>query len=270
MSAPLSVCVLACDEADELERCLSSVTWADEIVVVVDAKSRDASAEVARRMASHVEVRPYAGDVAQKRHCVGLAKHDWVLVLDPDEVVTAPLAASIQATLSRMEAVAAGGESEGEAAPDGFLVSRRTWHLGRWIGHGDFYPDRKLRLFRRSRARWLGRDPHGRVEVEGAPGLLAGELEHYSYRDLSDQIDRIQHFSDQAARALAEDGVPFRLRDLLLRPPARFLRAYLLHQGFRDGMAGFVIAVASAFYVFLKYAKHWERTVRRPARPGSG
>lgn len=251
---PLSVCVLACNEAEQLERCLDSVAWADEIVVVVDEKSRDESEAIARRLAAHVERRPYAGDVDQKRYCTSLAKYDWVFVLDPDEVVSPRLADSIRA---RLRAEARG--PEGGAAPVGYRVNRATHHLGRWIRHGDFYPDWKLRLYRRSRATWVGRDPHGRVEVEGPLGSLEGELLHYSYRDLADQIERIQLFSSQAADALWRDGVPFRLRDLVWRPPARFLRSYALRGGFRDGVPGFVIAVASAFYVFLKYAKRWER-----------
>jgi hypothetical protein len=221
----------------------------DEIVVVVDAKSSDASEAVARRMAHRVEVRPYAGDIDQKRYCIGLAKNDWVLILDPDEVVTRELSRAIDRALDQPEADVAG-----------YRLNRVTYHLGRWIRHGDFYPDWKLRLFRRSRARWVGRDPHGRIEVEGLVEDLDGELEHYSYRDLSDQITRIQFFSDQAAAALAADGVPFRVSRLVLRPPARFLKTYLLRQGFRDGLPGFVISVASAFYVFLKYAKLWEKS----------
>lgn len=266
-SVPLSVCVLACDEADQVERCLGSVGWADEIVVVVDDKSRDATEAIARRMATRVERMSYAGDVEQKRRCTGLAKHDWVFVLDPDEVVSPRLAASIRAALSREVDAAPGGRPAAPDAPVGYRVDRVTHHLGRWIRHGDFYPDWKLRLYRRSRAAWVGRDPHGRVEVDGPVAALDGELLHYSYRDLADQIARIQFFSDQAAEAMVRDGVPSRVRDLVLRPPARFLRSYLLRGGFRDGVPGFVIAVASAFYVFLKYAKRWERerTASAPA-----
>jgi glycosyltransferase involved in cell wall biosynthesis len=254
MNAPLSVCVLACDEAADLERCLASVDWADEIVVVVDDKSRDETESVARRLASRVERFVYAGDVEQKRTCTGLAKHDWVLVVDPDEVVTEALAASIRNRL------ASHGSDSADPEIVAYRINRSTYHLGRWIRHGDFYPDWKLRLYRRSRASWVGRDPHGRVEVEGRVADLDGELLHYSYRDLADQIGRIQFFSDQAAAALVRDGIPFRLGHLVLRPPARFLRIYLLRQGFRDGLPGFIIACASAFYVFLKYAKHWERS----------
>ncbi|MHA7837015.1 MAG: glycosyltransferase family 2 protein [bacterium] len=265
MSAPLSVCVLACDEADALEACLSGVDWADEIVVLVDARSTDGSEEVARRLASRVEIRPYAGDVAQKSACMALAKHDWILVLDPDERVTPALAGSIRTVLEDA-ARSTDPDRPRPERPGGYRVDRMTFHLGRWIRHGDFYPDRKLRLFRRSRARWVGRDPHGRVEVDGEVGDLAGVLEHYSYADLADQIGRIQFFSDQAADSLVAEGIPFRLRRLVLHPPGRFLRTYLLRRGFLDGIPGLVIAVASAFYVFLKYAKHWERARARGDR----
>jgi len=250
---PVSVCVLVCDEAEQLARCLESVSsWAEEIIVVVDAKSSDASEAIARRMAHRVEVRAYTGDGDQKRFCVGLAKNDWVFVLDPDEVLTPELSRSIERSVADVD-----------DSISGFSLNRSTYHLGRWIRHGDFYPNWKLRLFRRSRARWVGRDPHARVEVEGSVVKLTGDLEHYSYRDLADQVDRIQFFSDQAANALVAEGVPFRLRTLLFHPPARFVRCYVLRRGFRDAMPGFIISVASAFYVFLKYAKHWEKTRNR-------
>jgi len=257
MREPLSVCVIARDEEDQLARCLDSVAFADEMVVVVDDRSRDGTEKLARERAGVVEVRPYEGDVAQKRHCIGLASHDWVLVIDPDEVLTREAAEAIRARLS--------------APPDdlsGLELDRVTWHLGRWIRHGDFHPDWKLRVFRRSRARWVGIDPHGRVEVEGRIERLSGEIEHYSYRDLADQIERIQFFSEQSARAMERQGRRVRLSDLVLRPPARFLRAYFLKRGFLDGMPGFVIAVATAFHVFLKYAKLWERQRLGSGPPG--
>jgi glycosyltransferase involved in cell wall biosynthesis len=260
MSAPLSVCVLACNEEAELERCLLSVAWADEIVVLVDDESRDGTENVARRLASRVERRAYAGDVEQKRSCAALAKHDWILIVDSDEVVSARLAESIRASLQ------SDSESAASSGHVGFRLNRSTFHLGRWIRHGDFYPDWKLRLYRRSRAHWTGRDPHGRIEVDGPVASLEGELLHYSYRDLADQIQRIQFFSDQAADALVRDGAVFSLRKLVLHPPVRFVRGYFLRSGFRDGMPGFIISVASAFYVFLKYAKHWERS----RAPGDG
>jgi glycosyltransferase involved in cell wall biosynthesis len=255
MSVPISVCIIACDEESLLPACLDSVSWAEEVVVVVDAKSRDGTEKIARERAHRVELRPYPGDIEQKSHCLGLASHDWAMVIDPDEVLPADTAAELRAQLS-----AVGSET------DGFEINRITRHLGRWIRHGDYYPDWKLRVFRRARARWVGRNPHGRVEVEGGVRRLRGSLEHHSYRDLADQIDRIQFFSAQSAQALHASGRRARLRDLCLRPPARFLRAYLLRAGFLDGVPGFAIAAATAFHVFLKYAKLWELQRTAPDR----
>lgn len=246
---PLSVCILACNEEDVLERCLASVAWAEDIVVVVDAKSRDGSEKIAREHASRVELRPYAGDIDQKSHCASLARFDWVFILDPDEVVRPALGDEIRRLFS--------GDGP-DPQCDGFEINRLTYHLGRWLQYGDFYPDWKLRIYRRSRSRWCGRNPHGRVEVEGSVTRLVGELEHYSYRDLADQVERIQFFSAESAAALYDQGERARIADLVLRPPARFARAYLLKRGFLDGMPGFIVAVATAFHVFLKYAKLWE------------
>jgi len=254
---PLSVCVIACNEQEELPRCLASVDFADEIVVVVDAKSCDQTLEIAQKSAHHVEVRSYEGDIEQKRYCASLASHDWVLIVDPDEVVSPALRASL-------------GRVLGAPAAAGYELDRVTFHLGRWIRHGDFYPDWKLRLYRRSRARWVGRNPHGRVEVDGRVERVEGVLEHYSFRDFSDQLARIGFHTDQAARALFEEGRRARWHHLLLRPPARFLRGYLLKQGFRDGVPGLLIAVAVAFSVFAKYAKLWELRQRSDEEKKSG
>jgi glycosyltransferase involved in cell wall biosynthesis len=248
-AAGLSVCILACNEEDVLGRCLESVAWADEIVVVVDAKSRDGSEKIAREMASRVEVRPYAGDIAQKSFAASLGSHDWILIVDPDEVVPPALGREIRTFLA---------SSAQRPEIGGCELDRITFHLGRWLRHGDFHPDWKLRLYRAARGRWEGRDPHGRVAVDGEVPRLDTALEHYSYRDLADQVDRIQFFSAQAAASMHAEGCRFRLVDLVLRPPARFLRAYVLKRGFLDGIPGFVVAAATAFHVFLKYAKLWE------------
>lgn len=256
MRPPLSVCVTACNEEAQLARCLDSLAFAEEQIVVVDARSGDGTEKVARERASRVEVRPYAGDIEQKSHCAGLASNDWVAIVDPDEVVSSALARELQEALEQPAAELAGLE-----------INRATWHLGRWIRHGDFYPDWKLRIYRRSRARWVGANPHGRVVVEGEVVRLREELAHYSYRDLADQVERIQLFSDQAAAALHGQGRRARVVDLVLRPPARFVRAYLLKRGFLDGVPGLIIAAATAFHVFLKYAKLWElERVRPPER----
>jgi glycosyltransferase involved in cell wall biosynthesis len=249
--------VIACNEQDVLPRCLDAIRWVDELVIVVDAKSHDRTEEIARAHADRVEVRPYQGDIEQKSYCAGLASSDWALIVDPDEVVTPGLGAEIQRAL-----VAA------SAGTAGFEMNRVTHHLDHWVRHGDFFPDWKLRLFRPSKSRWAGTNPHGRVVVDGAVERLTGEIEHYSYVDLADHVDRIQNFSSVAARDLFERGRRARGIDLVLRGPARFARAYLLKSGYRDGWPGFVIAAATAFYVFLKYAKLWELARRAEGRSG--
>ncbi len=248
----LSVCVIACNEESELPRCLDSVAFADELVIVIDAKSTDRSEAIARERATRVEVRPYEGDIEQKGYATSLATRDWILVIDPDEVARPQLAEAI-------ERVVRSHDGPGlPAAPAGYQLDRLTWYLGRWIAHGDFYPDWTLRLFRRESFDWAGANPHGRIEVPGGVGRLAGVLEHYSYRDLADHLDRVQRWSSQAARALHARGRRAHWWDLVLRPLWRALRGYVLRRGFLDGVPGLVIAFANGAYVFLKYAKLWE------------
>jgi glycosyltransferase involved in cell wall biosynthesis len=243
----LSCCVIACNEERGIRRCLESVSFADECVVVIDSRSSDATEAIARELGVRVIEHPYQGNIEQKNFALTQVKGEWILSLDADEAITEPLASEIRSLL---------------AAPppdlNGCEINRVTYHLGRWIRHGDFYPDWQLRLFRRGAGEWAGVNPHGRIQLRGEVRRLGGECEHRSYRDLADQVDRIQDFSRIQARAQHAEGRPVRIRDMILRPPARFLRAYLLKQGFRDGVPGLVIATATAFHVFLKYAKQWE------------
>lgn len=243
----LSCCIIACNEERRIRRCLESVSLADECVVVIDTRSSDATDEIARELGARVIEHPYQGNIEQKNFALGQTKGEWILSLDADEAITEPLAREIRSLLDAPP-----------AEVDGYEINRITYHLGRWIRHGDFYPDWQLRLFRRGAGEWSGVNPHGRIQLRGKVGRLRGECEHHSYRDLADQVDRIQDFSRIQARASRAEGSPVRIRDMVLRPPARFLRAYLLKQGFRDGVPGLVIAAATAFHVFLKYAKQWE------------
>jgi glycosyltransferase involved in cell wall biosynthesis len=257
--ARLSVCVIARDAEETLGHCLRSVEFADERVVVVDDRSRDATEQIARELGARVLLHPYEGNVEQKNLALEQARGDWILALDADEAVTASLQQEIEGFLRR--------PPEGV---DGAELNRVTFHLGRWIRHGDFFPDWQLRLFRRGAGAFGGVNPHGRVRVSGRVMRLRGELEHRSYRDLADQVGRIQDFSTIQARANLRDGRRGSVRDMVLRPPARFLRAYVLKQGFRDGVPGFVIAAATAFHVFLKYAKQWElERVKPGGEPGA-
>jgi glycosyltransferase involved in cell wall biosynthesis len=243
----VSGCVIARDDASRIEACLASLAWTDETVVVIDERSCDATEPLARRAGARVLRHAYEGNLEQKNFALDQLKTDWVVALDADEALSPELSVRLRERLA--------------SDPDGLHgieLNRVTRHLGRWIRHGDFHPDWQLRVFRRSRGRWAGSNPHGRVRVAGRVERLAGDLEHASYQDLSDQLARVQEYSRVEAEQLHRRGRRARISDLCLRPPARFLRAYLLKAGFLDGVPGFVIAAVTAFHVFLKYAKLWE------------
>ena len=245
MRPPVSVSIVAMNEADRIGDCLKSADFAAEWIVV-DSHSTDATRELAAAAGARVIERDWPGHVAQKNFAIDQAANDWVLCLDADERVSPELRASLVAAM------------DGASLPDGFEMARRTWYLGRWIRRGGWYPDRKVRLFRRSRGRWGGVDPHDHVHVEGRVVRLEGDLLHYSYRSISDHLRTIDSFTSIAAREKYAAGRRAGLLDLTLRPFGKFLRMYALKLGFLDGRAGFVVAVTGAFYVFLKYAKLWD------------
>ena len=249
---PLSLCVITRDEERNLPRCLASARFADD-VVVLDSGSTDRTVELAKAAGARVFVEPFRGHVAQKARAIELAQHGWVLCLDADEEVSPELAESIGRALER--------------SPDGlagFEIARQSSYAGRFIEHSGWWPEWRVRLFDRARGRWAGEDPHDHVEVEGAVERLQGALFHYAYRDLEHHLSKVNAYTTTMARGLFERGVHFSWLDLVVRPPARFLRMYVLRRGFLDGGRGFVLATIGAFYVFLKYAKLWELSRRKP------
>jgi len=243
----LSVAVITRDEEQHIEGALESVAWADEIVVV-DSESTDGTVRIARGFTDRVSVHPWEGYIAQKNYAASLAAHDWVLSLDADERVTPALAADIRSTLA------------GEPACAAYRMPRVTWHLGRWIRTTDWYPDHQVRLYDRRRARWTGRYVHEHMTVDGAVGSLAGELQHFAYRDIADHLETIDRYTTYAARQMHESGRRAGWPQLGLHPPLAFLRNYVARGGFRDGTAGLIVSAMNAYYVFLKFAKLWELT----------
>ncbi len=246
---PVSVCVVCCDEAENIRPCLASVAWADEIVVV-DSGSKDGTPAIAREFTSRVMHQEWLGYVEQKNFALDQASHEWVLCLDADERLSLELAQEIRAKLAR---IGAGGS---DAA--GYTMPRRTFYLGRWINHSGWYPNRQLRLFRRSAGRWGGVNPHDHVEVRGRIAHLEGDLLHHAYRDIADHVVTINRFTTIAARERLGARKNRALVHMLLNPVVRFLRMYLLQRGFLDGVPGLMVAVMGSYYVFLKYAKLWE------------
>lgn len=241
----VSVTIITLNEAEHIGAAIESASWADEIIVV-DAGSTDGTAEIARAKGVKISCRAWTGYVDQKNHAASLASHDWIFSLDADERVTPALASEIR-TLLRTE-----------PPKRGYRMPRVTFHLGRWIRTTDFYPDYQTRLYDRRAARWDGHHVHESVRVDGGPGQLRSEIEHYSFRDLADQVARLNHYSTLAARQMHEAGRRATLFDLLVHPPAAFLRNYLLRRGIADGSVGFIISAVNAYGVFLKFAKLWE------------
>jgi glycosyltransferase involved in cell wall biosynthesis len=246
----LTVTVITRNEAANIEAALGSVAWADE-VVVVDAESVDDTAAIARRHGARVDVRPWPGYSAQKNHAASLASHDWILSLDADERVTPALAEEIRSLLS------------GEPAHRGYRVPRISYYLGRWIRGTDWYPDYQLRLYDRRAGEWNGRAVHESVTLKGEPGVLANDLQHYPYRDISDHLATIDRYTTLAAEQMRADGRTPSIVGILVHPQFAFLRNYVLRGGFRNGSAGLVVSILNSYYVFLKLAKAWERKTTR-------
>jgi glycosyltransferase involved in cell wall biosynthesis len=241
---PVTVTIITKNEADHVEAAIDSVGWADEIVVV-DCGSTDATVSLARAKGVRVAHRDWTGWIDQKNFAASLAAHDWIFSLDADERATPVLAAEIRRAIDSPTPSAA------------YRVPRVTFHLGRWVRTTDFFPDFQTRLYDRRRARWTGKYVHESVTADGPVGQLREELQHYSYRDLADHMDRINHYTTLAARQMHERGRRASAVDLVVQGPAAFLRNYVLRRGFLDGTVGFTLSVVNGYAVFLKFAKLW-------------
>ena len=248
----MSITLITLNEAEHIGAAIDSVAWADEILVV-DSGSTDGTADIARARGATVLTREWSGYVDQKNFAAARASHDWIFSLDADERVTPALAAEVRAILAADPPVRA------------YRIPRVTFHLGQWVRTTDFYPDSQTRLYDRRAARWRGKHVHESVTADGPVGRLREEIEHYSYRDLRDQVDRINLYTTLAARQMHEAGRRAGPLDVLVHPPAAFLRNYILRRGILDGMVGLTISLTGAFSVFLKFAKLWE--LQRGAEP---
>jgi glycosyltransferase involved in cell wall biosynthesis len=242
----LTVTVITKNEAANIASALESVSWADELLVV-DSHSTDETVAIARAHGARVEVRDWPGYAAQKNFASSLASNDWILSLDADERITPELAAEIKALM------------QAEPAARGYRIPRVTWYLGRWIRTTDWYPDRQLRLFDRRAGRWGERRVHESFELDGASGELRAEIQHYAYRDMSHHLATIDRYTTLAAEQWREEGRTATPLDIAANPVFAFLRNYLLRGGFRDGTAGLIVSILNSYYVFLKFAKLWER-----------
>lgn len=248
--APVSAVLITRDAAAHVDACLESLAFADEIVVV-DSGSTDATREIAARRGARVIRREWNGYGRQKQFAVEQARHDWVLCVDADERVTPALAATIERALAA------------PAAPV-YLMARRNRFLGRWLAHGEGYPDWSARLFDRRRARWSEDPVHEKVLYAATPGRLAGDLLHDSGEDLAAYLERQNRYTTLAARQLHENGQGAGPWRLIASPLVRFLKFYVLRLGFLDGVPGLVHISIGCMNSYLKYAKLLE--LRRAAQ----
>ena len=244
MKIPISLVIITLNEEANIERCILSAPFVDD-VVVVDSGSIDRTVEIAQKCGARVIQEKWHGYGLQKAYATALANNSWVLSLDADEALSPELAAEIVQKFAHLDPEA------------GYLVPRKSFHLGRWIGHGGWYPDLQLRLFNKEKSSWNSAALHEKVQVRRELRLESNLL-HWVFDDLSDQVLTNDRYSTLGAQQWAADGKKFSLFKLLTKPPTKFIEAYFFKAGFRDGLAGFVIAVSDAYSVFLKFAKLWE------------
>jgi len=243
---PVSVSMIAGAEESRIRRTLESVSsWASEVIVVINDDVSDRTQEIAEALGAKVFREPWKGHIAQKNSAAEKATQEWVFGLDADEVVTPALQNELQRLFDP-------GPPHGFEA---YSMPRLNLYCGRWLRHGDWYPDRKTRLWRRGSARWGGKDPHDKLIVQGETGKLKGDLKHYSMDDLEHHVRKALGYGTIFANQHPAGGAVIGPLGLWLRPAWRFLRGYVIRRGFLDGWQGFAVARMIAFETFIRYAK---------------
>jgi glycosyltransferase involved in cell wall biosynthesis len=248
--APISAYVICFNEEERIRKCLESLAWCDEIIIV-DSGSIDSTVEICREFTDKIFFNEWSGYGNQKNFALSKCSHSWVLNLDADEVVSEELKLAIQGVLE---------EPRAETA-DGYLLQRVVFHLGHWWTVGGWHPEYRLRLAKRDCVQWSNDPVHEKAILSGRKRKLIGSLYHYTYRNLEDQLARINKYSTLSAQQLATEPAispTALLTCLLTRPLFRFIRFYFLKFGFVYGVAGLIVAITDSYYVFLKYAKLWE------------
>jgi glycosyltransferase involved in cell wall biosynthesis len=238
----ISATIIAENEERNIARAIESLRCCDE-VLVVDSGSTDRTIEIARNLGARVIESPWPGYAKQKNVAAAKAENDWILSLDADEALSEALEAEIWQLKKN------GPEF------DAYTMPRMAQYLGRWILHSGWYPDRKVRLYDRSKAVWVGEFVHESVQVDGSVGHLDSNLLHYTCDSLSEHLRTLDQYTTLAAQEIVANGRRVTFPELLFDPAWTFLRTYILQRGFLDGFEGLVIAQMAAIYSFLKYAK---------------
>ena len=245
----ISATIITLNEESNIKAACESVAWADEIVVV-DSGSTDATRAVAEACGARVITNAWPGFGAQKQFAVDQTQHEWIFSLDADERVSDELRKSIASLRDKTDLA------------DGYQIARRTYYQGRWIRGGGWYPDRQLRLFRKSKGHWKQRHVHESVTMDAGARVerLAGDLLHYTLQNAAHHHRMIgERYAPLAARQMFEEGRRTSVLGVASAGPAAFIRSLILKGGLRDGFAGFTIASFAAHHAFLKHLMLWER-----------
>lgn len=244
---PLSLVIITLNEEKKIKACIESVPFASDIVIL-DSFSKDKTKEIAEALGARVYQQEWLGYGSQKLKATELAKHDWVLSLDADERLSVELQDEIKSLFTEVK-----------SADVGYLIPRISFHLGRWIHYGGWYPDFQLRLFNRTKSNWDIASIHERV-LAPTTQKLKHPIQHYVFTSISHQVLTNDKYSSlQANELFHKQAQRFSLFKLLTKPVVKFIENYFFKRGFLDGMPGFIIAVGSAYSVFLKHAKLWEK-----------
>ena len=254
---PISVCLIAGKEAHRLGRTLESVkAWVSELVLVIDDKVTDGTDKVGESHGARVFCQPWRGHAAHRNFATEQATQPWILAIDADEVVSDRLREEIMALFQ------AGAAND---LPVAFSFPRLSFFCGRWIRHGNWYPDRKVRLWRKGQAQWQG-NPHEKLMLQGNARRLRGDLLHFSNESIDQLLGKISLVSTLYVGRAQAQGKQAGWVDLLVRPWWKFFRAYVIRLGFLDGWQGYYIAWMESFSTATRYAKAMDAQQNKPSR----
>jgi glycosyltransferase involved in cell wall biosynthesis len=238
----ITATIITLNEERNIARAIESLRCCDEIVLV-DSGSVDRTVELAANLGVRVVESPWHGYATQKNYAAEQATHDWILSLDADEALSESLEGEIW-TLKK----------KGPSC-DAYTMPRLAQYLGRWILHSGWYPDRKIRLYHRAKAKWVGDFVHESVQVNGRVGHLESNLLHFTCDSLSEHLKTMDRYTTLAAEELVSRKQKIQLRNMILDPAWTFNKTYFFQRGYKDGLEGLTIAYMAALYTFLKYAK---------------
>ena len=246
----ITATIITLNEERNIARAIESLRCCDQIVVL-DSGSVDRTAELAAKLGARVVEHTWHGYANQKNCAAEQAEHDWILSLDADEALSEALEGEIW------------NLKKHGPAYDAYTMPRMAQYMGRWILHSGWYPDRKVRLYNRTKAQWVGEFVHESVKVDGRVGHLESNLLHFTCDSLSEHLRTLDRYTTLAAEELVSRKTKIGLNNLIVDPAWTFVRSYFLQRGFLDGLEGLTIAHMAAIYTFLKYAKarnmSWER-----------